>query len=311
MTPVTISSHPRSGLISSSQYEALKPAAKQAETIPDASRPPSSTVTISGRAMLLSRLFNTDDPSAAPKVETSTTIANTSGSVYNFLTDDDKNTLSKLYEIANSEGTNLVEVDNVAFDLAHYRRAGPGGPIDTTGVLYDTKGQPIISEFNPNDEAVAQRVVTSKAMGDTLFDKGFLMSVFTPGKTPVHASNFSFLERAVYAFSASGYDGSTDPDAKSLVRPRKEDFEPLKLTPENLQAGHDVMLSRLFGGGSDDGSTSVSISSTKQLLDFLTEGDQDFLKKLYAGAQSRNEDLSKIDNIAVTIANYRMMSRWL
>lgn len=309
MNSITSSTHTPSGLVGNAKYEPTKSSMQQADVQQSRATPPSTKVTISGQAVLMSRLFGSDNSSIPHKEEAAATATKSSTSVYNFLTDEDKNVLSSLYEMAASEGTNLVEVDNIAFDLAHYRRAGPGGPIDTTGFLYDEKGQAIISKFSPADEAIAQRVATSKAMGDTLLDKGFLISVFTPGRTPVHASDFSFMERAVYYLSAKGFDGATDPNAKPLVRPMEQDFESLKITPEDIDAGHITMAARLTGDELAGAPKSSSLLVAEQLLSLLNVEDQLFLGKLYAGAHKRNEDLSRLDSIAVTIANYRLMNK--
>lgn len=314
MNSITSSTHTPSGLVGNAKHKPMKSSmqqadVRQADVQQSGAASQSSKVTISGQAMLMSRLFDYDNTSILHKDEAAPTATRSSTSVYSFLTDEDKNVLSSLYEMAASEGTNLVEVDNIAFDLAHYRRAGPGGPIDTTGLLYDEKGQVIISKFNPDDEAIAQRVATSKAMGDTQFDKGFLISVFTPGRTPVHASDFSFLERAVYHLSAKGFDGATDPNAKPLVRPIEQDFEPLKLTHEDISAGNDTMISRLSSNEVIGVPKSSSLLVAEQLLNLLNQEDQLFLSKLYAGAHKRNEDLSRLDNIADTIAGYRLMGK--
>ena len=158
----------------------------------------SATVSISGRATMLSRLFHSDG-SVEPRIETTTTTRNTSGSVYNFLTKSDREMLSTVYEYASANGIDPLKVDGLAFDLGAYRMAGAGGPMDTAGKLYDPQGDPFIPEFNAEDEAVAQRVLTSKAMGDTLIDRGFLEAVFSPTRMSVHASDFSFLENIAYA----------------------------------------------------------------------------------------------------------------
>lgn len=272
----------------------------------------SATVSISGRAIMLSRLFNSDG-SVEPRVETTTTTNNTSGSVYSFLTKSDREMLATVYEYASVNGIDPLKVDGLAFDLAVYRRAGSGGPSDTAGKLYDLQGNPLIPEFNAQDEAVAQRVLTSKAMGDTLIDRGFLEAVFTPTRMSVHASDFSFLEDVVYAFSASGSDGATNPDAKPVVRYRAEDFPPLKLDDRTVEAGSKTMLSRLLGKDLTGnvgalGALSANEGITK-LLDLLSDNDKDMLSRLYAIAQTRNEDLSKIDNMALMLGSYRMIGQ--
>lgn len=270
----------------------------------------SATVSISGRAIMLSRLFNSDG-SVEPRVEITTTTSNTSGSVYSFLTKSDREMLATVYEYASVNGIDPLKVDGLAFDLGAYRMAGPGGPLDGAGKLYDLQGNPIIPEFNAEDEAVAQRVLTSKAMGDTLIDRGFLEAIFTPTKRSVHASDFSFLEDVVYAFSASGSDGATNPDAKPVVRYKAEDFPPLKLDGQAVESGSKTMLSRLLekeltGNTGALGTLSANKGVTK-LLDILSANDKDMLSRLYAIAQTRNEDLSKFDNIALMLGSYRMI----
>ena len=314
MTSIKIASQPQQYRTANSQSDKQpKPATPgiSAGNQETNSNSPSSSVAISGRAMLLSRLFHTENPNADPKVATSTTTANMSGSVYSFLTHEDRKTLSNLYEYAVANNIDPAKVDGVAFDLAHYRMAGPGGPLDSTGTLFDTNGNPLINTFEPADEAVAQRVLTSKAIKDTGLDHGFLSAVFNPGKTPVHASDFAFLEKAVYAFSRSGSDGATDPNAAPVVRPKKEDFAPFKLDAQASQSAHDILLARLFPGGLDNNTPTTPLDSyklTSNFADFLNASDKDMLGKLYASTQAQQGDLSKVDQIAILIGNYRMMS---
>lgn len=272
----------------------------------------SATVSISGRAIMLSRLFNSDG-SVEPRVETTTTTNNTSGSVYSFLTKSDREMLSIVYEYASANGIDPLKVDGLAFDLGVYRRAGSGGPSDGAGKMYDLQGNPVIPEFNAEDEAVAQSVLTSKAIGDTLIDRGFLEALFSPTKMSVHASDFSFLENVIYAFSASGSDGATNPDAKPVVRYRAEDFPPFKLDDQAVASGNKTMLERLIGkdlAGNVGalGALSANEGITK-LLDLLSDNDKDMLSRLYSIAQTRNEDISKIDNMALMLGSYRMIGQ--
>jgi len=221
--------------------------------------------------------------------------------------------LATVYEYASANGIDPFKVDGLAFDLGAYRMAGPGGPLDSAGKLYDLQGNPIIPEFNAEDEAVAQRVLTSKAMGDTLIDRGFLEAIFTPTRISVHASDFSFLESVVYAFSASGSDGATNPGANPVVRYRTEDFPPLKLDTQTVDTSNKTMLSRLSGkdlsGNAGALGTLSANGGIARLLELLSDNDKGMLSRLYAVTQIRNEDLSKIDTMAIMLGNYRMIGR--
>ena len=175
-------------------------------------------LTISGKALMLSRLFHTDDIYVTPKIEYSTTTRNTSGLVYNFLTASDRGILARIYEYASNNGTDLDQVDHLAFDLACYRMAGAsGGNRDTTGMITDNEGRVLISHFSQEDTAAAKRILTSDAMKDTAIDGEFLLTLMNPGKKPTHATDFDFLEEIVVAFSSPG---GTDPKNESGGLPK-------------------------------------------------------------------------------------------
>lgn len=142
-------------------------------------------------------------------------------------------------------------------------------------------------------------------MSDTLIDRGFLEAIFSPTRMSVHASDFSFLEKAVYSFSGMGSDGSTDPDARPVVRYKKEDFPPLKLDDQTADSGKEMLLSRLLGKGLA-GSGQGAFAG---LLDLLNSNDRNLLGMLYAVAQLRGEDLSRIDGMAMTMGSYRMLGK--
>ena len=72
----------------------------------------SSSVTISGRSLMLSRLFGNKDPVKPSGDLLSDT--NIRLSPVNFLTASDKDLLSKMYEFAQQQGADLQHVDSIA-----------------------------------------------------------------------------------------------------------------------------------------------------------------------------------------------------
>ena len=263
-------------------------------------------VSISGRAMMLSRLFHTSDPNANPSIEHSATTSNLSGSVYSFLNTSDRQVLSKLYNYASSNGIDPEKVDRVAFDLGCYRMDGSSGSDDTAGALYDLQGNPIISEFNAPDEAAAQKILTSKAMGDTSIDHGFLRTVLTPTKVPLHASDFGFLQQAVFAFSATGSDGSADPNASPVIRPKKDDFPQLKLNTNTNESGNTTLLSRLLPDTQHSNSNASDSANSSVFFNYLNHNDKELLGNLYSIAKKQGDDLTKVDRLATALGAYRM-----
>lgn len=81
--------------------------------------PVEATVKLSGRAMMLSRLFRTTDPRAEPPVAVGAEQAE--GSLYPYLQQQDREVLAKAYDFATEKGIDPSTVDAVAHDLAAHR----------------------------------------------------------------------------------------------------------------------------------------------------------------------------------------------
>ena len=263
---------------------------------------------------MLSRLFHTSDSTANPAVAYGTSTSNSSGSVYSFLAPADRELVAKAYEFAGAHDIDPTKVDDLAFDLAIYRRAGPSGPMDTTGKLFDLQGRPIVSQLKPADEAVAARIHSSNVGAETEIDHGFLESVLDPGRTPVHAVDFEFLEDVVYALSASGADGSTNPNASIPPRagdnPNPNASKPTSPSQEDANGdARATVLTRLFGTKEAISPPSVATvdigSRSARLLDYLTPADRDLFSRIYSWAEASGQDLAKVDELAVSMGSYR------
>lgn len=260
----------------------------------------SAKVTISGRAVMLSRLFRTADPALEPQVEVNKN--KPSGSVWNFLTREDRTTLAKVYEYAGNNGIDPLKVDNLAFDLACYRHSE--GVLGYSGCDYDLTGQPVTRSFKPADEAIAQRILTSKAINDTVIDQGYLRQALDPGYSATHAVDFEFLQQVVFAFSASGSDGAADPNAKPVIRPKAADFAPIRI--EQPDDGKSLVQERLFGLTRSGERVAPEVNSP--LLGYLNDMDKALLAGRYHEALRRGEGregIEKVDKLALSLATQR------
>ena len=162
---------------------------------------------ISGHAMLLSRLFHTENPNAAPPVVTKMTTDNLTGNGYSFLRMEDRKLLERAYEYASANGMDLEQVDAMAFDLSHYRFLEANGTTtEQTGIagLYDAEGNPWVGRFNKQDSELAKRMLTNPVINETSLDKGFLAFILNPQRTSVHAVSFESLEKFISVLSPSG-----------------------------------------------------------------------------------------------------------
>lgn len=167
----------------------------------------------SGRAIMISRLFYAVPESLYSTPET----AGSSGSIYSFLTREDRDAISALYEVAQANGTNPREIDAIAFDLGVYRSTRPE-IVRASPIRYEADGTPRPASFSTEDETTAQRLLTSKALTTSALPADFLRARLDPALSEGHAADLGVLERLVYATSPDG--DARDMDARVPPRPR-------------------------------------------------------------------------------------------
>jgi len=288
MTSVNLSSQSLAAATTSASYATTSVSASASDTATAASATasPSTQVTISGEAMMLSRLFNTDDPNANPVIHYSSEPILQGVSTYSYLNASDRTFVSKLYEYAQQNGIDPLNVDYFAFDVGVYRSTEhilAHAPYD-----YDKQGNPVVRTFNVNDEAIAQNIYTSKALNDTEVNHGFLKFMLDPGWHPVHATDFKFLQEVVFGFSASGE--AADPNAKPVVRPKASDFAPYKLDTSDSGGADGAFLFEKYA------------SRVKKLSNWLTDDDKSMLGLMYSLAEPKGEGaMKKVDRYAAQL----------
>lgn len=285
-------------------------AATRSSSVATSQRATEDTVELSsGQEIMLSRLFHTTDPTAAGMYSPSS--APSSGSIYKFLTASDRDTLSSVYEYARDNGIDPGKVDDLAFDLGCYRSHPPSSYVDGVGKSFDLDGNPIVADFSPDDEAAAQRILTSKAMGDTAIPHDFLRTVLDPGLDPTHAVDFGFLEKVVYATSKGGSDGATDPGAVLAPRPA-ERFAALQAAGKIPSP--EQMRSQLTDAPTDPKDLLARYASRiAGVPSMLSDDDKTLLGSLYAAtAQKYGPDsprLKEVDAAARTLVALRLAER--
>ncbi|CAD6558119.1 hypothetical protein LMG28727_06527 [Paraburkholderia kirstenboschensis] len=157
------------------------------------------SVTLSGRALMLSRLYGSEQriPASIPEFND-----NTVGlPLVDWLTDADRDTLSDMYSYAQQQGADLNYVDDIAFDMGMYRRYSPSEANINDGGTYDSGGHQLSVSFGKNDTAAADSIMNGDAIRSTKVDKGFLKYELDPGFSPNHSANFKFLGQMVDHFS--------------------------------------------------------------------------------------------------------------
>ncbi|NIZ90306.1 hypothetical protein [Kineococcus rubinsiae] len=262
------------------------------------------SVQISGRATMLNRLFH-GDSTAQPKSAYGPQPS--SGLVFNYLTATDRDALSTLYDTAREQGVDLKRVDEIAFDLADYRSVPPEIMVDAVGKTFNEHGQPVVFEFSPDDEAAAQRILTSKAIKDSALPEDFLRQRLNPGLAPMGASDFNALESLVYATSRTGSNGESDPSAVLAPRPRQRlallQAAGAVLTPQQVLGG----MGHSTSGGQDR--FAAFASRLRGAAASLTDNDKDTLGSLYTSTAeaygANSPQMRDVDRIARTLVALR------
>lgn len=173
----------------------------------------SNSASVSGRNLMISRLFGNHEPSVARPPLSFTNIGK---SPFEFLTRDDRTLVSEMYAYAQEQGADLRHVDNIARLLGDYRHHSDGRQIlrGNNNNDFDADGYMVTYNFKEEDAVAATRILKSSAINSTRIDQGFLRHFLDPGYGALtNTSGLAFLEQMVIKFSNEG-DTQTSLDIK-------------------------------------------------------------------------------------------------
>ena len=184
--------------------------AKQSDSLLPAAQSNKSTAAGVGRALMLSRLFGTENNGVEPPVISGVNgmdLKHIGMSPLNFLTTSDRALLSDMYQFSQQQGADLQNVDHLAFALGDYRQSNNGRAIYNfnNGNNFDFEGHLRTVSFNEKDTATAARILNGDAINSTRLDQGFLRYTLDPGNGALsNTSDFEFMEQMVIKFSDTG-----------------------------------------------------------------------------------------------------------
>ncbi|UYA62037.1 hypothetical protein NAL19_4006 [Pectobacterium sp. F1-1] len=209
--------------------------ASQVESVQGQASSTSGQITLSGKAIMLSRLFG--DSNSEPSVQTQLTQATMSLPSSHFLTRSDREMLSELYSQAQQQGVDLSYVDDLASDLGSYRMFGGVMANVNSGGMYDVNGHAQRFHFTDSDDATATRILTGQGISSTSLDQGFLRYQLDPGFSFNHRTDFAFLEQVVNKFGSGAVEAGQSIDAKfsTYTHERKDNFV--------IETSNEVVLS--------------------------------------------------------------------
>lgn len=208
-----------------------------------------STVTLSGQAILASRLFSSDsgDLPVLPSIRTNGE-HNGMLSQY-FLTEDDRSLVSKMYELSSEEGIDLRYVDQFAKDLGLYRKYDDGSMrYSFNGNSYDSQGRKQTVSFTEKDTATAERILSGETLSSTNIDQGFIRWRLDPGQGFNLRSDLDFMEHMINKFSSTANEeenfgakfASYSPRENNYIIHTANEVSLRRLTTPELQADEDL-----------------------------------------------------------------------
>lgn len=154
-----------------------------------------------------------------------------------FLTRQDCELLSQVYEFAQESGADLGFVDSLGFGLADYRSSDNGrimGP-HNIGNMFDSEGHKVSYTFFDKDAATVKRILASDALKTTQLDHGFIRFLTNVDYSALANKDFEFMEQVINKFSAKGAEvppldtrflRHEYPDERCKVHLSKEMYEP-------------------------------------------------------------------------------------
>lgn len=204
------------------------PEQKATANQPSAAAPPTGkagSVTLSGHALMLSRLFSQDESTYKCEVMTDRNANN--GLLIPYLTVDDRAMLEKMYDYCVANDVDVEHVDQLAGELASYRRFGAN---NESGELYDLGGHKLTVSFTETNRAHAERIANN--MATTTIDQGFLKSELIEGH---RVTSFAFLERMTEVFSTRSPDAIPPASQAPIAAYNREACNPVVTASKDVQ----------------------------------------------------------------------------
>jgi hypothetical protein len=199
----------------SAQETTAANSAPAAPAVAAAVSPPvsSTSVSLSGKALMLSRLFGTSDPNATlPVLDGAHGMdrGNSGIQATNYLTENDRSLVADMYSYAQQQGADLQYVDHLAITLSRYRQSD-NGRLSGGFNSFDAEGHQLSSSYSPADTATAERILNDNTINSTQLDHGFLRYILDPSQALGNTNNISFMEQMVTKFSDQGTSGTQLP----------------------------------------------------------------------------------------------------
>lgn len=261
---------------------------------------------------------------------------------YDLLTHNDRLLLASVLEFASAQGLDLTEVRNLALDLARHRHqrgqalsqplAAPSAralaTAQTTSAL-PTEGfvaraalfptMLALPRFSPEDEQLARAMLSGLATREPPLDRAFVRALLDPDLQPTHAVSFPFLQRLL---GELGPTVANTPPQATLQFPLRDARGQLALAVAalalpraaladaavaNYPRGEQLLRARV--GALSAAASAPSARASWSWLTQLTRNDRQLLSLLYSSADTRVVELGAVDELVVSLVQFRAAER--
>lgn len=168
---------------------------------------PGEASSISGKTLLLSRVFRCLDPKIEPAVINEFNETTRKSPNAQFLTATDRNLLGDIYEYAQKQNVDLGYVDQLAGVLGQFRKSDNGQQMSMVDIAV-VPGQTKKYDYTDADKAIIKRIMGSEAFKTSQLDPDFIRHAVDSKYAHIRHTDFSFLEAVVNKFSADGEKAS-------------------------------------------------------------------------------------------------------
>lgn len=248
---------------------------------------------LDGHGLLMARLFHRAPTASEPPVRTPYGANPSQGSVYEFLTREDRTFLAAAYETAQQNGLDLGSIDRVAADMGRIRHSANAAPATD---MTDLDGNPLPIHFTAEDQAVVDRISTGPAMADTTFPPDMLKSFMDPGRNWLHASDLRDFEALVNVMSPSTLE-ATPGGAKAIFEKAKT--YPQSGPPEEIPTlDQDTIWRKLHKDEVPEAKLSDRDKKTLAVLAILDGQKRDHIANLFAQVALTGGDPAIVDAFA-------------
>ncbi|MCG7550122.1 hypothetical protein [Pseudoalteromonas sp. Of7M-16] len=149
-------------------------------------------------ALMVEDLFGGHEPDVSSKVD-GMSLSNLNTHPYEFLTKEDRNLLSEMYQYGEQNNVDFKFIHQFANDLGNYRKHNDGKLLSNFNQgHFDEHGHQLTVQFTQKDQATITDLLASDALSASSIDKGFISFITEPGTSALsHQGSFQFLQHMV------------------------------------------------------------------------------------------------------------------